>query len=124
MLSAGGGWVGVGGWFLLKIKIGLSRSINRDILHSALTKENASDIERVQKNASRIIMKEKFTSYDNSLFELDMENLQQRRLTLSKKFAKNCMTNAKTAFLFEKTNKKHIMLTRKSENIKVIHAKN
>ena len=109
---------------MLKIKIGLSRSINRDILHSALTKENASDIERVQKNASRIIMKEKFTSYDNSLFELDMENLQQRRLTLSKKFAKNCMTNAKTAFLFEKTNKKHIMLTRKSENIKVIHAKN
>ena len=65
------------------------------------------------------MMRDKFTTYENSLIELDMENLQQRRLILSKKFVKNCSTNEKTASLFEKNDKKHKMLTRKIETIKV-----
>ena len=67
-------------------------------------------------------MKNKFTSYDENLQELELENLHTRRHTLSKKFGKKCLTNEKTKSLFQKNEKEHQMKTRKSDHIKVTQA--
>ena len=60
------------------LEINLNSHVSsKKIWYSALTKENTSDIERVQKKGNRIMMKEKFTTYENSLKELQMENLKK-----------------------------------------------
>ena len=63
-----------------------------------LTKENSNDIERVQKTALKLILKEKYKSYENALEILGLENLEQRREYLCLMFAKS------TEFLFLSAN--------------------
>ena len=41
---------------------------------SSLSEENKTDIERVQKNACRIILGNKYTNYENSLEVIGLEN--------------------------------------------------
>ena len=49
------------------------------IWHTSLTKENTSDLERVQKNALRNILQEKYTDYETALYTLKLETLEARR---------------------------------------------
>ena len=46
------------------------------VWHSSLTMENSDDIERVQKNACQIILKDRFESYSKALVMLDMDKLK------------------------------------------------
>ena len=78
------------------------------------------DLERVQKNALRLIMGENYSSYDESLEELQLENLGKH---LSTKFAMNCVENEKTKHLFPLKNKIHKPETRREEKYKVINTK-
>ena len=57
------------------------------VWHSSLTKENAEDLERVQKAALRIIIGKECMNYDDALLKADMESLEDRREKLCKNFA-------------------------------------
>ena len=93
------------------------------IWHNNLTEENISDIERIQKNACRIILGNRYTNYSESLKKLNLDTLHHRREKLSLKFATNCIENPKTKKLFPLRKKKHKFKTRKAEKYKVLFAK-
>ena len=84
-----------------------------------MTLENVSDLERVQKNALRIILKDGYSSYTEALERLKLEDLNSRRNNLCKKFAVNCVTNERTKKHFKLNNKSHSMNTRTSEKYNV-----
>ena len=65
------------------------------VWHSALTKLNISDIERVQKSALGIILGTRYNGYQNALSTLNLEKLSERRTKL-------CLSFAKKAFKSEK----------------------
>ena len=112
---------------LKQIYISYVRSILEQsavVWHSSLSKENESDLEIVQKNALRIILKEKYVDYNHALLELDLFSLFYRReKILSHKFALNCIENEKTKKHFPLNIKKHNMETRNKEKCIVTNAK-
>ena len=86
------------------------------VWHSSLTQENTEDLERVQKSALRIILKENYTNYEEALETLMLAKLSDRREKLSLKFAKNCVKNELTSELFPLNN------NRNRDKFKVTHA--
>ena len=92
------------------------------VWHSSLTEENINDLERIQKTAFKLILGEKYQTYDKALLKLDMETLSERRTSLCLSFAQKCCKNQKTSDMFPKNDKKHNMETRKPEIFKVQHA--
>ena len=58
------------------------------VWHSGLTVEKCQDLERLQKSALKIILKESYKTYEHALNILDLENLFDRREYLCLKFAK------------------------------------
>ena len=93
------------------------------VWHSGLTKENESDLERVQKSAVKIILNNQYKNYKDALLKLDLEELSERRKSLCHKFAKKSIVTGKFNELFQKNDKKHTMKTRKSEVYKVTYAR-
>ena len=89
------------------------------VWHSSLSKENIQDLERVQKSACRIMLKEKYQGYKNALKKLDLLTLDERREELCLQFAIKCTKNPKTVEMFPRNLKKHIMQTRNPETFKV-----
>ena len=92
------------------------------VWHSSLTEQNSSDLERVQKSATKIILQERFKNYKNALEQLEIEDLKSRREALCLDFAKKCTKHEKLKHLFPKNSKEHQMNTRNSEVYKVYHA--
>ena len=92
------------------------------VWHSSLTQEDASNIERVQKNSIRIILKHEYISYEQALEKLNLETLEQRRENLCLKFAKKCLKNSHASDMFELKDDKHLMELRKNKKYKVNHA--
>ena len=92
------------------------------VWHSSLTHENSDDLERVQKIALKIILKEDFRNYEHALNTLELEKLTIRREHLCLKFAQKCLKNPKMAKLFPPNKKEHNMKTRESEHFDVFHA--
>ena len=90
--------------------------------HSSLTEENKSDLERVQKSAFKVLLGEKYETYENALMKLDMETLESRRISLCLAFAKKASKNPKCKKMFPFNNKIHDMKTRNGEMYKVQHA--
>ena len=93
------------------------------VWHSSLTEQNRNDLERVQKSALKVILGEKYQSYNKALIELNLETLEERRNTLCLKFAQKCLTNEKNQQMFPLSKKIHSMETRKSEEFEVQYAK-
>ena len=88
---------------------------------SSITDENDNDLERVQKNALRIIFKENYKSYEQSLEEINMVSLKERREKQALKFANNCLKKEQTKDLFKLRITEHPMRIRnqlKYEEIK------
>ena len=56
--------------------------------NGAINYAEKRDIERVQKPAVRIILGDDYLSYESALDSLGLESLEERRHTLSVKFAK------------------------------------
>ena len=73
---------------------------NVAVWSSSISEEESQDIERVQKVAMKIILKEFYTCYEDSLNITGLEKLKSRRKMLSLKFAKKCLKNEKMASLF------------------------
>ena len=76
--------------------------------HASLTEEDRDNIEKVQKNALRTILKERYTNYENALDILNLETLEERRIKLSLNFAKKCEKNPRFSNIFRrKKTKEH-----------------
>ena len=75
--------------YMLQIRSKLEQSAV--VWHSSLTRKNISDLERVQKSALKLILKERYVSYKNTLNVIGIDSLEQRREKLCLKFAKACV---------------------------------
>ena len=106
--------------YILYIRSILEQSCT--IWHSTLTEENKADLERVQKNACRNILKDKYKSYTDALKFLKLETLEERREKLILKFGKQCIKLEQTKELFPLKTKIHGMNTRSSEVFEVFNA--
>ena len=91
------------------------------VWHSSLTKNNEMDIERVQKAALKVILKDKYVNYDKALRLLDLEPLHVRRERLCLKFAKKCLKLENFKKLFPVRKSKHDMKKRNTEKFLVNH---
>ena len=92
------------------------------IWHSTLSEEDNVNLERVQKNALRNILKEKYENYENARKVLKIETLYERRENLLKVFGKKCLLLEQTKELFPFNDRDLIMQTRKKEKYKILHA--
>ena len=80
-----------------------------------MSKENELDIERVQKSAVKLILKEAYTNYKSGLKTLNIESFYNSREKLCLRFAKKCLKieNFKKLFPLKKSN--HDMRKRMTE---------
>ena len=67
---------------------------------SSITTGEEYDLERIQKVALRIILKDNYESYSNALFLTNLQTLKARRLMLSKVFASKCTKNERSKDMF------------------------
>ena len=79
-------------------------------------------MERVQKCTLKILLKNKYTNYQNALNTLNLLTLDERREQLLFELSKKCCKNPKMTTLFSQNRKIHPMDTRKQEKINVTHA--
>ena len=107
--------------YLSHIRVILEQSCA--IWHSTITQENIDDLERVQKNACRIILGNKYIGYDESLKYLNLDKLNVRREKLAVKFGSNCTENPKTIKLFVPRKKTHKQKIRKENRFEVFKSK-
>ena len=93
------------------------------VWHSSLSKCNESDLERVQKSALKVILRDEYKSYKDALKILNIESLFERRELLCLKFAKKGLklTNFKNMFPIQVA--KHSMEKRILNKYKVNSAK-
>ena len=64
------------------------------VWHSGLTRQQSTDIERIQKIAFRLILKENYINYSIACEALGTQTLYERRIKLCKNFAsKNFQSN-------------------------------
>ena len=106
--------------YIAYIRSLLEQSSN--VWHSSLSVENETDLEKIQKVALKIILKEKYHSYQNALNHLELDTLKDRREQLCLSFAKKCLKNRKMKHLFQPNMKSHEMNTRDHEHFHVLHA--
>ena len=62
---------------------------NSNVWFSSITKEESQDIERVQKNVCKLLLKNEYMSYEDALHKLNLDSLEERRDKLALKFAKS-----------------------------------
>ena len=86
---------------------------------SSITKGEEYDLERVQKVALRIILKEDYLSYSNALSVTHLNTLKARRQKLMERFALKCTKNPLTENMFPRNpsnvntrNKESFLVTR------------
>ena len=88
---------------------------------STITTGEENDLERIQKVALRIILKENYTSYESALKITNLKTLKARRYQLARKFAVKCTKKEKTNDMFPL--KPLTIDTRNSEKYEVTRAK-
>ena len=75
--------------FILYIRSVLEQSCQ--VWHGNLTLENTMNLERVQKNTLKIILKDQYIRYDLALIAVGLDCLIDRREQLCLKFANVCL---------------------------------
>ena len=93
------------------------------IWHSDLNLEDRLALERVQKNAFRNILQDKYETYEKALIDLNMETLFARREKLILTFGKKCLNLPQTKYLFPLNENEHSMDTRHKEKYQVTKAR-
>jgi hypothetical protein len=89
------------------------------VWHSSLTEENTTDIERIQKSALRIILGQKYMSYEHALQVLSMQSLAERRQKLCIEFAQRTRNSTKMKHMFPLNNNNTKIKTRNMEKYQV-----
>ena len=76
------------------------------VWQGALTLEDKTEIERIQKSLAHIIMGEQYKSYNLALKHLNLESLEDRRNKICLNFAKKAENHPKFQHWFKPTDKK------------------
>ena len=84
-----------------------------------MTEQNIKDLERTQKCFVKLLLKNKYTTYEDALLKLNLQSLEDRRSDLNLKFAIHCTKSGKFQDLFPEN--RNIMNTRHKEKYKVPH---
>ena len=113
---------------LLNIYILYIRSIleqSCQVWHSSLTLDNFNNLERVQKNALKIILQDEYVSYSHALTISGLSPLFERRSNLCLRFAKSCVRNNQTKDMFplNPVVNTYSLETRFREKYQVTHAR-
>ena len=113
---------------LINIYILYIRSIveqSCQVWHSSLTLENLQSLERIQKNALKIILQEEYLNYSNALSITGLKSLFERRNDLCLRFAIACTKNdkAKSMFPLNEVSNSYDVNTRYRETYKVVKCK-
>ena len=87
------------------------------VWNSILTMEQCENIERIQKNACRIILKNEYQCYKTALLKSNLKTLEERRVQLCLKFALKGRNNPQIEELFQPKKKTHTMEFRNTEII-------
>ena len=74
--------------------------LNSPVWHFSLTKEDETNIERVQKVACYLILHEEYENYNQALMSLGLSTLKSRREMLSLRFARKCVKHPKASKMF------------------------
>ena len=109
---------------MVKLWITYCRSILEQscvLWDSSLTKENILDLERTQKSFCKLVLQNKYSSYEQSLLELNIDSLESRRKYLNLKWAERGIENKNLCDLFP-LNPQKSMKTRHHEKYKVYKA--
>ena len=77
---------------------------NSNVWFSAITNEEREDLERVQRVACKIILKDDYQNYNQALKQLNLQNLSDRRQMLARRFALKCTKNERFKELFPLNN--------------------
>ena len=97
---------------------------NSAVWFSSISEEESHDLERVQKNVCRLILKNKFIDYDQALTQLKLETLKERRAKLALKFAEKCLKNDEMKHLFPRNcPSKHNLRKTEEYQVKFAHSK-
>ena len=80
---------------------------NSCVWFASITEQEKEDLERVQKIACRLILREKYLSYEKSLSILQIQTLEARRLSMALNFGRKCTKNPKLRTYSQKMNKLH-----------------
>ena len=89
------------------------------VWHSSLTIEDSNDLERVQKSAIKIILKEEYEEYEPGLQKLNIQSLHERRITLCENFAINTSKHETLHTMFPRNENKATLEPRNTESFKV-----
>ena len=94
------------------------------VWHSSLTVEDSVKLERVQKAALRIILKDDYIDYQSALQKTQLQMLEKRRETLSLNFARSCVRHPFMTSMFPLNNVDyHVDTCRKREKYQVQKAR-
>ena len=110
---------------LITIYIQFVRSVLEQscpVWHSSITKEEETNLERVQRVSLRIILKEKYEDYENALLQTDLQTLKERRETLCLEFATKCTKHETNYLMFPLNPASHVMPKRNPEKYYVQHS--
>ena len=91
------------------------------VWHSSITKGERKDLERVQKVALKIMLKESYTTYEEALQKTGLETLFSRRKKLCLNFANKCIKREDSADMFPRNT--NTTNTRNTEAFNVTKAK-
>ena len=94
---------------------------NSTVWFSSITNEESEALESVQKTACKLILKNKYTTYEDALEILKLDELKSRRLKLATKFAKGCQQISAMQDIF-KASKPNQYELRKKNPFDVKHA--
>ena len=87
--------------------------------HSMLTQENINNLERTQKTFAKLVLGNKYVTYEEALIKLNLISLAEKRQSLCLNFAKKVIRTSKLKDLLKEKNKVHSMKVRKSKKFKV-----
>ena len=80
---------------------------NSNVWFSSITNEEREDIERVQKVACKIMLKDDYENYSQALKKLNLQNLSDRRQMLAYRFAVKCVKSDRFKDLFPLNDKRN-----------------
>ena len=112
--------------YLINIYILYIRSIveqSCQVWHSSLTLENVQDLERIQKNALKIILQEDYQNNGNALNLTGLKPRFERRNEVCIRFAKACVKNDQMKSVFPPNPTSFGVKTRNREKFEVVKCK-
>ena len=107
--------------YMLNVRCKLEQAA--PVWHHSLTKADCSSLERVQKTAVRVILKDRYKNYEDGLKILKLDSLEKRRNKLTLNLAKSSLKLEKMRQLFPMNSSDCQMERRNFEKFKVRKAR-